>query len=480
MAHVREDIMKFDIKRRPSRPVDNAYALILESVRRDFVPSRKLVPLTLGAVTRETEFPRNKSPGLPWIITHPGLKKGDILDHFMPDLRRTWDLVGRGAQVSLPDTAAYFRAQLCSHDANKIRGVWGFPVSVTIEEARYVYPYLKWLKSNDCSAPTSYGLEMANGGMAYINDMVKVRNPGVVMTDWSSFDKTPPCWLIRDAFAIVQDAFRLDMVESYSDEHWPVRPDRTLRRWSKMVRYFINTPVRLQNGERYRKTGGVPSGSAWTNIIDTIINVIVTRYLSYHCTGYLPLGEIYHGDDAVVVPMGIMNLEDWAKLGSSAFGMNLSTKKSWVTSNPKNVQFLGYYNNCGYPIRSNDFMIASFIEPERRIESPIETTARAVGQMYSTLHPGQALKWYNIIVDLVKASRTWFDDPRTEITKFISDHPERFKYLAHVGVDLKDVRLPELDGSGMLECVSPVDRPRREFKLKHRKITDYLRFTVSM
>jgi hypothetical protein len=132
-------------------------------------------------------------------------------------------------------------------------------------------------------APIAYGIEMATGGMAYINDMCQSHiGKKYIMTDYRQFDKTPPAWLIRDAFSIVFDSLDLKHVEDSEGEVWPVNEVRTQRRIKKLVSYFINTPIRLASGERFRKRGGVPSGSTFTNIIDTIINCIVTRFVHYH------------------------------------------------------------------------------------------------------------------------------------------------------------------------------------------------------
>jgi hypothetical protein len=140
---------------------------------------------------------------------------------------------------------------------------------------------MKWLKEQD--GPIAYRVEMATGGMVYINEMCKAfPNQKYLMVDYKEFDKSIPPWLIRDAFKIIFDSFDLCSFESSDGKKWNANPVRTKIRISALVKYFIDTPVRLPSGERFRKNGGVSSGSMFTNIVDTIVNAIMMRYTLPH------------------------------------------------------------------------------------------------------------------------------------------------------------------------------------------------------
>ncbi len=75
------------------------------------------------------------------------------------------------------------------------------------------------------------------------------------------------------------------------------------------------------------RTGGVPSGSVDTNLVDTIANLLVMEY-----TGLLlktPVLMMYpQGDDCVVRFQGNPTLEDICGVVSSSFGMSISLKKT--------------------------------------------------------------------------------------------------------------------------------------------------------
>lgn len=438
-----------------------AYQVALKSVQNEFSPKEKLIPRTLGAVMKHHDFPGDRSPGLPYILK--GFKtKREVLEdkEQVSQIFGIWDSIGKGRQKGLPDVAGYFRAQIAELHKNKIRAVWGFPVSVIVEEGRMFYPYLEWIKTTD--APIAYRVEMATGGMAYIDEMCnKFPQDTYLMTDYSNFDKTVPPWLIRDAFSIVLNSFDDSKVQDVEGKVWNVNPIRTQRRWKRLVDYFINTPVRLPRGDRYMKTGGVPSGSMFTNIIDTIINVIVSRYSILMTTGKLPAADMYLGDDAFIIANGKVNIQDIAQVSKDAFGMIINVDKSYTTTNKMNVQFLGYYNRNGLPFKGNMFLVASFIYPERIVKDNETRVARGVGQMWSTMHCGQAYRWHNLIVNMMND----FDFSTDEIEKFIRRHPGWFKYIRILGIPISSMTVPEVVG----QTVPAVDPPcvsLRNFKAK--------------
>nr|AOR51390.1 RdRp [Partitivirus-like 3] len=469
MDALQDDVFEYNCKL-PSRPNDDPiYIAALQSVRREFVPQIPIIPLTIGAASKVSTVPKDKSPGLPWKLM--GFKtKEDVFadDDAMRQIRKDWILIGRGYHVRLPDCLVYARAQICDPSTNKVRATWGYPTGVFIEEARFVYPYLDFLKNRRDDYPLAYGVEIGKGGMGYVDEMFHRAGSGVkaVMTDWRRFDKQIPAWLVRDAFALLKECFRTDVVVDVEGKVWPVNSHITNARWSKMVQYFINTPFRMPDGSRYMKSHGVPSGSCFTNIIDSIINAVVTRYCVYQTTGSFPEYDLYMGDDSVFVTRGVVNLDDIASVADETFGFTLNVKKSYVTSERTNVQFLGYFNDSGYPIRDQDFLIASFCLPERVQEpDPIFTATRAVGQMWSTLNGIAAQKWLLIIQGIeneYSLSPQWFVD-------HMAEYPNSLKFLRLHGLDANSFPQP-----GNFDVVdAPMRPPFRPFRRNPvRRVTD--------
>ena len=408
LQDLKYDFLEYDnALLRPARRTDS-YLMALHSVRQEYTSNSKLIPLSLGAAEKSPDLPKDCSPGLPY--NRQGYKtKRDCLE--CPVARKRWhtlwDNVGRGRQVHLPDASVYFRAQICNLDENKIRTTWGYPLDVFIEEARFLYPLMNDLKSRLDSTSIAYGVEVSKGGMDFVHDMVSQHGNSVfVCADWSKFDKTIPSWVIRDVFSIIYNCFDMSKVQDSEGKIWNVDPRRSARRFWRVVKYFIDTPCRLTNGERFRKRSGVPSGSGFTNLVDSMINAVVMRTLIFETTGEFPQADIYMGDDSITVNRTPLNFEDIAALTLEIFGMRWSTKKSYQTRNPKNVHFLGYFNCDGYPLKANDFLIASFIYPERIVRSPLKTVARALGQLWSTLHPSQAFVCIYFVTTMDTQRRT--------------------------------------------------------------------------
>lgn len=112
------DLMMYDRDYTPPRVRDDpVYQMALPSVRTQFIPEERLVPMTLGAVELSPNFPKDRSPGLPWKMM--GYKtKGDVHKDVQAKsvYHMTWKKVGKGKDVSLPDVALFVRAQVSGLD----------------------------------------------------------------------------------------------------------------------------------------------------------------------------------------------------------------------------------------------------------------------------------------------------------------------------------------------------------------------------
>lgn len=444
LSDLRNDLLEYAISKGPRKHTD-AYFMVMESVERDLFPDKdfKIIPWTHGSVIKHPDLPRQKSPGIP--LKAAGFRtKGEALDDevVVGNIRKQWYAIENGRTKELPDVACYARAQICSREKNKVRATWGYPLTVFLTEAQYFYPFIEHIKANG-STLMAYGLEMGNGGMQFMNQMA-LANPTASITvgDWSKFDKTIPAWLIRDAFKILARHINWTQVRTVeNDKVWPVKEQSSKARFKRLVKYFIDTPVQLSNGERWIKHGGVPSGSCFTNLIDTIVNAIVMRYLVYQQLGQLPVGDIYLGDDSVVFTAKPLNIEALSEMAKDEFSMNFNPDKSYQTELKENIHFLGYFNLGGNPYKPVDTIIASSLYPERPVADKFETITRLVGQAYSCFEPEDAKRFFRCARLL---SEECGDLQDREIEEFIEEHPQYFKYLSTLGIKVtQGVKFPK-------------------------------------
>lgn len=112
-----------------------------------------------------------------------------------------------------------------------------------------------------------------------------------ISLDYSAFDQSIPGWLIKLAFERLEKMFDQ---RAFNDVRWI---------WDAIVYDFIHAPIVGPKGLVYRENG-VPSGSMFTQIIDTIVNWLMIeswRMMKKEETGKsLPMQMLICGDDNLI------------------------------------------------------------------------------------------------------------------------------------------------------------------------------------
>lgn len=476
-ALLEEGLLKYDIHL-PKRCVDGDYLAILKKTCDELRPKTRIIPLTLGAAEKHPALPKTTSPGFPW-TTQGYVSKADVLSDpsAVGKIHKAWDSIGRGIPWSLPDSLAFHRVVASPIEKEKVRPVWGYPVDVIVEEARWFIPLFEHIKKH-CNLTDAFyglGLETALSGHEHLaRCMTEPTAPISLSADLSNFDARVTNWLIRDLFSHVSDWFDFSKVIDSEGKVWNVNSDQTCRRWRAMVSYFINTKVRAPSGLRIQKSHGVPSGSMFTNFIDTLANAVQMRTCIRRVTGCLPSKDYYYGDDSQIFLRESFDLDALALELLLVFGAVLSTEKTILTDNPENIHWLGYYYRPTGPKRSLDFIFASTLFPEREVISPLESCARLVGQMWSVLDAKASVIFYDAVVYLLDR----FKLSRHVLESYIQSLPSKaFKFLLIMGLDVSEVHLPHCFtdplGGRWIPSIAPRPSPRSYTQIRDGNLPEY-------
>ncbi|ASH99192.1 RdRp [Giant panda associated partiti-like virus] len=178
----------------------------------------------------------------------------------------------------------------------KSRLIWGYPMSMTLIEGSLAKPLLGTLTG--LNTPMAYKLTNKTLGMKIL--AASQTKKWYYSLDATQFDSSIQKIMIEVAFSIIATHF--DRKAMYDDVN-------TVGEVLELVRdYFIHTPIVMPAGEKakgnvqgvlyYGKKHGVPSGSYFTQLVDSIVNIIVLGTLASKFGFYLSKEEIFVlGDD---------------------------------------------------------------------------------------------------------------------------------------------------------------------------------------
>lgn len=266
------------------------------------------------------EMPKNTNLGLPW-VTSDGSLRFEVLEsareietnRYKIDYNYPCMLYWRGQPKGLGEIP-------------KQRTVWGFPHDITVHELRIQEPLLKVLR-NHLQFASWIGPDAVNRAVTKIIN--STRGKMKLSADFSGYDASVPYELIHLAFNLLRDWFANseDLIDFLENQ-------------------FLNIGLATPEGVWSGRSGGVPSGSGLTNLIDSLIQLLVFSYVS------IILGNpiVYHlvqGDDGVIVFRDNWDLEQVSAI-LQELGLNLSTEKGTVEH--ERIHFLQNIHSHDYRV----------------------------------------------------------------------------------------------------------------------------------
>nr|WBW48344.1 RNA-dependent RNA polymerase [Cordyceps chanhua partitivirus 1] len=370
-------LLKFSDDKYPfrglSREQRQAMQTAIGLARKAFKLPYKSEPLDWHEVGQH--FRRDTAAG----VSFMGQKKGDVMPEIYHKARwlgHRMKQSGRArfnpTRVQFPPCVAGQRGGMSEASDPKTRLVWVYPAEMLVVEGQYApvmyRKYMEWEHS-----------PMLNGKSAqrlYTEWTCGLRDGETLYgLDFSGFDTTVPAWLIRVAFSILR--------QNIEWEYW--RGEKVTKResmkwknvWDGMVWYFINTVILMPDGRMFRKYRGVPSGSWWTQMVDSVVNWILITYMGLCQAAQIRNLKVL-GDDSAFRSGSPICLERGAS-DLRRVGMKLSTEKCEVTCDPGDFKLLGARYRYTRAYRDTEEWFKLLLYPESAVRDLGVSMSRLVG-----------------------------------------------------------------------------------------------------
>nr|WRQ64723.1 RNA-dependent RNA polymerase [Durnavirales sp.] len=263
---------------------------------------------------------------------------------FKEDLARSERIAAN--KCAPPPCVAYHRVQH-GVEGPKVRLVWGYPLSMTLLEARFARPLIQRFLS--LRTPMTFGLVKHQLGARVLESQ---RNGFTYGLDFSKFDSSLPTRIMHTAFEILKT-------------HFSLNPENEVV-WEKVVNYFHHTTILMPDGFVYQKHCGVPSGSYFTQLVGSIANYIIIQYMVMVVAGRAVDDRLVNviGDDSLFTLSQRLDLEKFARVAKE-LGMTLNILKSGIYGPTEAPSFVGHEWHAGIPDRAKSEIIKRMIFPER-------------------------------------------------------------------------------------------------------------------
>ncbi|ALO50131.1 62 kDa protein [Penicillium aurantiogriseum partitivirus 1] len=311
--------------------------------------------------------------------TFMGQKKGDVMEDIYHEARWLGHRMKQDGESSFNPTKMRFppclagqRGGMSERDDPKTRLVWIYPAEMLVIEGFYA-PLMYRDFMNDPNSP------MLNGKSAprlYAEWCCGLREGETLYgLDFSAFDTKVPTWLIYTAFDILRQNIEWSTFQGKPVSKQDAQKWRNV--WDGMVWYFVNTPILMPDGRMFRKYRGVPSGSWWTQMIDSVVNYILIDYLA-ECQEVEIRNLRVLGDDSAFRSTDQFSLEQ-AKVDCEPTHMLLKPEKCEKTKDPCEFKLLGTTYRDGRVHRPTEEWFKLVIYPESSVHTLDISFTRLIG-----------------------------------------------------------------------------------------------------
>nr|BED98276.1 MAG: RNA-dependent RNA polymerase [Aspergillus flavus partitivirus 1]BED98284.1 MAG: RNA-dependent RNA polymerase [Aspergillus flavus partitivirus 1]BED98323.1 MAG: RNA-dependent RNA polymerase [Aspergillus flavus partitivirus 1] len=386
---LRQALDKYD---RPSLSFDNifhgndklraCYEQAYREVFNEFALDRKVVPKFPTAV----DLVMDSSSGYPHFQ-----KKSEIRDQILHE-GRTWLHHAKSKdfhRLPLLPCSVGVRGALSPEDDPKTRLVWMYPAAVTVAEGVYAQPLIKAIYREKAhlllvGEETRFRLSKF---LSLINEDKHTYGVGL---DFSAYDTFPCSDLSRDAFKIMKQNLAFGSywdpengtITAGSDDlrNFERVRSRAEHGYDNIMEYFIHTPLILPNGRVVRKHTGVPSGSHFTNLVDSIVNRLLQKTFGLY-TGRSLRELRTNGDDSafIVSDTYVKNILEDASEFFKVWRMTVKPEKSVVAGTPGEMHISGTTWEALRPTRSTKDWLMMALYPSTFVKDANMAFQRLLG-----------------------------------------------------------------------------------------------------
>lgn len=345
---------KYNHHVKASEEFSSGVALAFKCFARGNRERLEVMPMCPSTIVAVTSNPSG-SPGL----TNYGCSKAESMTRA---LERGLQIL-RGEKQPEP-CLAFKRTQF----NGKTRLVWGYPYSMTVIEGLVAKPLLDQFKKGG----TPMAFAMKTGMLGTKLRVASYHKEWAYSLDMSSFDATLSSDLIHIAFKILKTWFDLSSVESHSGKS-------VGEIFQVIENYFVNTTIVMPDGNiYYGKNHGVPSGSYFTQMVDSIVNVIIGGTISARYGMHVSSREIFVlGDDLLMWSNRAISLNVISKYANEVFKVKLhGEEKSKRYHFDESLHYLGRDWENGMPTLSESEILKRMIYPEKFRHYPEDPAKR--------------------------------------------------------------------------------------------------------
>lgn len=248
------------------------------------------------------------------------------------------------------------------------RAVWMFPFEWHIVEACFYYALYDVVKRNQIIYPVGV-ISERRYTMRQYSAMTRFNTKFSI--DYSGFDASLGTQMIGIAFDILSEMLELD--------------EKQMRVWKRVQTYFATCPFLAPDGKVYKgRRGGVPSGSMFTQMVDSVCNAVAIEYAMI-CEQVKSYRYLVYGDDSwTILEIGEAPQEFLAKIEAHvrSLGLKMNVSKTEYAAPEKAIVFCGHYDiKRGRPIQDCVDKLCFPERPNRDISTPRGKCERLVAYM---------------------------------------------------------------------------------------------------